>query len=197
MSWRLQITAGRGPIEVRWFVARLAPALCAELAARGVVVDDLLWTGDPRAPASAELLLPGAARPPVDDLLGTHCEVRPSPRRGQRSRKRWFAGVSLHALPAAPPPLDPQTVRFSTCRAGGPGGQHVNTSDSAVRATHVPSGLSVRAEGERSQHANKRAALARLAGLLAARAEADQASAQARRRALHDRVERGRPVRQW
>jgi len=56
--------------------------------------------------------------------------------------------------------------RLETFRAGGPGGQHQNTTDSGVRLTHLPTGISVTARESRSQHRNRKAALARLRSAL-------------------------------
>ncbi|WP_461211643.1 peptide chain release factor-like protein, partial [Desulfocurvus sp. DL9XJH121] len=82
--------------------------------------------------------------------------------------KNWyFGGARFSALPAS---LEGE-VRFDTLRSSGPGGQHVNTTDSAVRATHVASGLSVKVQSERSQHANRRLALLLIARKLEERTE--------------------------
>jgi len=60
--------------------------------------------------------------------------------------------------------------RVETFRAGGPGGQHQNKTDSAVRLTHLPTGISVTARDSRSQHRNRQIALARLRAALEERA---------------------------
>ena len=75
--------------------------------------------------------------------------------------------------------------------SSGPGGQHVNTSDSAVRATHLPSGLSVKVLTERSRHANKRLARALLVCKLATQEQERLGQNRAQRRIQHYQVERG------
>ena len=60
--------------------------------------------------------------------------------------------------------------RVETFRAGGPGGQHQNKTESAVRLTHLPTGISVTARDSRSQHRNRQIALARLRAALEERA---------------------------
>ncbi len=75
-------------------------------------------------------------------------------------------------------------VAFKFCRGSGAGGQHRNTTDSAVIATHKPTGLSVRCEGERSQHRNKELALQLLSAKLSQAASlASQDSRNAKRKA--------------
>ena len=74
-------------------------------------------------------------------------------------RKIWFAGVNIIDSLSLEYEIKQSDVKYETMRAGGPGGQHVNTTDSAVRAIHIPTGIRTVARDERSQHANKELAL--------------------------------------
>ncbi|MEJ2229394.1 MAG: peptide chain release factor-like protein [Alphaproteobacteria bacterium] len=121
-----------------------------------------------------------------------------SPVRPHHKRKNWFIGVfQLPQSEAAPLTLKAAEVRFEAFRAGGPGGQHQNKTESAVRAVHIPTGLAVVARDERSQHRNKAAALRRLGELIRLGNEITTLAAREAEHANHDRLERGRPVRSF
>ncbi len=192
----LQISAGMGPWETRRFVALLAPLLRSRCEALGLIVEAEMLKGDPEAPRSITLLLQ-EVNGQLDDLLGSHCWRAQSPRRGQGSRKRWYVGVSLHPLQERRRMVAPEELEWSSCRARGPGGQHVNRRESAVLLYHRPTGTRLRSEGSRSQWMNRRAALQRLEQLLAQGDQAKKAQGRSARRAAHYRFERGNPVCIW
>jgi peptide chain release factor len=117
-----------------------------------------------------------------------------SPFRPEHKRKNWFVGVDVFAPPREAR-FHAKDLRFETMRASGPGGQHVNRTESAVRVTHMPSGLQATASEERSQHRNKALAIARLTRKLDKLEASGRGKAKEMRWRAHQALERGNPVR--
>lgn len=195
----LQITSGRGPAECQIAVAKLADVLAKEARKAGLACEVLdLVEGRERGTAlSALLSLEGeGARNFGAKSRGSVLWICASPLRPGHKRKNWFVGVQMLAPPeTGTAEFRAVDVVFEAMRASGPGGQHVNKTESAVRAIHRPTGFVATAREERSQVMNKKLALARLAGILAEGIESAKAVAERDRWAQHDVLERGRPVR--
>jgi peptide chain release factor len=197
---RLLLTSGRGPAECRIALGHVRRAITEEAARLGICIDCVdAAAPDRHGPGSAVLVLHGeGAELLARTWAGTIQWVSPSPVRPHHKRKNWFVGVvQLGPPPETPRPVAQGEVRLETLRAGGPGGQHQNKTESAVRAVHMPTGLAVVAREERSQARNKTLALKRLAALVRLAAEIEALSDRERSQAAHDSLERGRPVRRF
>ena len=197
MIW-LQISANTGPSECCLAVKKALIVLCAEAARDGVAVTLVEQLAGPVEGTFRSVLLELDDADGRDRLLaqrwsGSLLWVCESPYRKQHKRKNWF----LSGAAFAPPQVssDCGEIRYEATRASGPGGQHVNKTDSAIRATHVATGLSVKVQTERSQHANRRLAGQLLASKLAALAQEATEKGKTERRMLHLQAERGNAAR--
>jgi peptide chain release factor len=193
----IQITSGRGPAECCRAVSKVVEKMLKEAKQQGIYAEIVeREEGEiKRTLLSAVLFIAGENLDTfVDSWEGTVLWIAQSPYRKFHKRKNWFVGVQC--LPIFEENAWHESeLRVQTLKASGPGGQHVNKTESAVRVTHVPSGISVMASDERSQLQNKKQAIERLKIKLAAyEQERAMAFVQANWQ-NHNELERGNPAR--
>ena len=193
----IQITSGRGPVECCRVVFKIVEKILKEAKQQGIYAEVVeREEGEKnRTLLSAVLFLTGENLDTfVDSWEGTVLWIAESPYRKFHKRKNWFVGVQC--LPVFEEnKWNENDIRVQTLKASGPGGQHVNKTESAVRVTHIPSGISVTASDERSQLQNKKQSIERLKIKLAAYEQEREMAFEQTNWQNHNELERGNPVR--
>jgi peptide chain release factor len=169
MRYWLQISSGRGPEECCWVVRQLTDYLIKIALKTGFSAEivDTVPGSTASTMRSALLTFEGDDRLPefLDNWSGTIQWIGTSFFRPGHKRKNWF--VSVNALKTVQQEnLNLKNLRIETMRSSGPGGQHANKTESAIRVTDPVTGLTTVAREERSQHLNRKLAIARLQQLM-------------------------------
>ncbi|SFO24739.1 peptide chain release factor [Chitinophaga sp. YR627] len=198
----IQVTSGRGPEECGRVVARVVEMMMKD--ARGKALDITLLEskkGNLKGTLLSAVLLiqtGGVSNNKtletfIQEWRGTIQWVAQSPFRKFHKRKNWFVGVEVFDVNKQQE-WNLKDVKLESCRASGPGGQHVNKVETAVRGTHLPSGIQVLAMDSRSQLENKQLCLKRLEAKFMAWQMEQLLAKQQDQWQEHNELERGRAV---
>ncbi|AUZ05127.1 putative peptide chain release factor H [Vitreoscilla sp. C1] len=192
----IQITAAQGPAECELAVKYTLQKMLSDAKSNGIRLDVVEAFPTQHGYLSIVLQAQGQELQAwAETWCGSIQWVFQSKIRPHHKRKNWFVGVSQCVL-TMPLPQDDSIV-FQACRASGSGGQHVNTTDSAIHATHIASGISVKVMTERSQYANKKLARELIALKLQQRLQMQVAQDKHSRHQQHGQLERGNPIRSY
>ena len=161
----IQMTSGRGPAECCWVVAQVLKFFIKALKDAQLDYTMLQKEQGPenRTLQSVTLQIKGKGLGAfLENWKGTIQWVGVSTYRPQHKRKNWFIGLYETELNTQTFQIEDKDILYKATKSSGPGGQHVNKVNSAIRAIHLPSKTQVFVMDSRSSHQNKKIARKRL-----------------------------------
>lgn len=204
----LQISSGRGPVECEYAVGQFLKILESELRQDGVKFEVLDFEIGEKKDLFKSILLNinefDKDGEKIEDVIlnrirdneGSVLFTFKSHFRPNHKRKNWFISVEIFNE-SEKIKLNLEEIKFETFRNGGPGGQNVNKLDTAVRATHIKTGIVVVSREERSQHQNKRLALAKIEKMIEQLNDNEISNKKDQIWSQHNNLERGNPKRKF
>ncbi len=191
----LQISAGQGPLECRKFIALLGEIIRKEAQNNNIALQPLSGMSE----FMGSLRFVSIESIPEEFKKrweGTVQWIWKSTIRPHHQRKNWFVKVSFFRSETDELScFKKEDLKIETFRSSGAGGQHINKTDSAVRITHLLTGIQATASDERSQIRNRELALLRLQEQLQSRTQSARNAETSALWLEHYRLERGNPVR--
>ena len=199
-KYYIQITSGRGPVECCRVVVLVMQKIIGQAKSLGFNAEIVEHEDGPQDGCMFSATLSVASEditPFIKEWEGSVLWIaQKNPFRPWHRRKNWFVGVHFFK-PMEANKTDERDIVYETLRSSGPGGQNVNKVETAVRATHLPSGLSVLASDMRTQVQNKKLARERLVMKLSVMEEEKQMRQTHDVWMNHNTLERGNPVKRF
>ena len=199
-KYYIQITSGRGPVECCRVVVLVMQKIIEQAKSLGFNTEIIEHEDGPQDGCMFSATLSVASEdiaPFIKEWEGSVLWVaQKNPFRPWHRRKNWFVGVHFFK-PMESNKTNDRDIVYETLRSSGPGGQNVNKVETAVRATHLPSGLSVLASDMRTQVQNKKLARERLVIKLLVMEEEKQMRQTHDVWMNHNTLERGNPVKRF
>ncbi len=164
----IHISSGRGPAECCWVAARLLKEIIVDCETKKLVTNVIEHSkGTENGTINSALVLVSGhkVKSKLESWTGTIQWIGKSPYRKFHKRKNWFVKVAFIYQNDATS-YKAKDIIYKSYRASGPGGQHRNKVETAIRATHIPTGLVATATESRSQAVNKQTAIKKLKFLI-------------------------------